>query len=97
MGAKSKNNISTNQKRTFYISLVMLLLASFFTLMYLIFVLINTSDSLIVLDDKQTEIVGGILFMLGAMFGVPIGKKWWHIVYEEKGRGAYLKVKKVKK
>lgn len=96
MSIKTENRISTNQKRAFYIILVMILLASFFTLMYLIFVLINTSSGLIVLDDKQTEIIGGILFMLGAMFGVPVGKKWWQIIYVEKGRGALLKVQKEK-
>jgi len=97
MVTKAGDNLRKKQKRTIYIFLVMLLMATFTTLIYLIFILINTQNNLVSIDDKQTEMLGAILFIVGGMLGVPIGKKWWYIVYVKMGRGAFLKVKKVKK
>lgn len=91
---KTKNKIRSNQKRTIYIILVMLLLASVAVLAYLIFILVTFQYKIVEMDDNMSEIVGGILAILGAMFGVPVGKKWWQIVYVEKGKGAFLKVEK---
>ncbi len=76
-----------------YIIMVMILLAISAVLVYLVFILITFQGRLMVLDDKTTTLVGSIVAILAAMFGTPVGKKWWHIVYEEKGRGAFLKVK----
>lgn len=86
--------IDKQQKKTIYILFVMLFLASLFVLLYLLFILINTNDPMIVLSAKTTKVVGGILVIMGAIFGRPLGKKWWQIVYEEKHRGLVLKVKK---
>lgn len=91
---KQKNKIRKSQKRIIYILLVMLLLASASVLVYLFFILLNFKGKLVEMDDNASEIVGLVLAILGAMFGVPVGKKWWQIVYVEKGRGAFLKVKK---
>lgn len=90
---KRESKITRSQKRVIYIVMVMILLAVFAVLVYLVFILITLQGRLIALDDKTTTLVGGVVAILAAMFGAPVGKKWWHIVYEEKGRGAFLKVK----
>jgi hypothetical protein len=94
MNIKTENIISTSQKRVFYIVLVMLLLASLASVLYLFFVLVNIGKPMFILNDRQEELIGSIMFMLGAMLGIPVGKKWWRIVYEERGRGAFLKVRR---
>ncbi|MDO8507464.1 MAG: hypothetical protein Q7S53_02755 [bacterium] len=91
---KTENKIGKKQKRIIYIIMVMILLASVAALIYLIFVLINFNGTLLEMNDRTSEVVGGILAIIGAMFGVPVGRKWWQIVYEERGRGAFLKVKR---
>lgn len=74
--------------------MVMMLLGVFAILVFLVFTLITLKGELVKMDDKTAALVGGIFTILSAMFGIPIGKKWWHMVYEEKGKGVYLKVKK---
>jgi len=92
MKKQAKNNNSG--KRTVYIFLVMILLASFVALVYLIFILVNFNGKIIVLDDYTTEILGSILAVIGAVLGIPLGKKWWQLVYMERGHGLILKIKK---
>lgn len=91
---KTENKIGKKQKKIIYIIMVMILLASVAALMYLIFILINFNGKLLEIDDRTSEVVGGVLTIIGAMFGVPVGRKWWQIVYEERGRGAFMKVKR---
>lgn len=86
--------IGKQQKKTIYMLFVMLFLSSLFVLFYLIFILVNTDDPVVTLGTQNTKVVGGILAIMGAMFGRPLGKKWWQTVYEEKHRGLVLKVKK---
>ena len=89
---KTENKITKQQKRIIYIALVMMFLATLFTFLYLLFVLVNFQGQIVVLDDNTTIAIGGVLAILGAMFGNPLGKKWWQLVYLERKRGAFLKV-----
>jgi len=82
------------RKRVVYIALVMTCVASFFVLCYLVFILINFQGALIKLDERSAKMIGGMLAIIGALFGQSLGKKWWQLVYVERGRGAFLKVKK---
>lgn len=85
--------VAKSQKRIIYIILVMIFLASLITFLYLVFILINLQNNIIELDDKTTVAIGGALAILGIVFGNPLGKKWWHLIYEVNKRGAFLKVK----
>lgn len=89
-----KSRITRSQKRVVYIVMVMILLVVFAVLIYLIFVLVTFQGMLVEMDDKTTILVGSIITILAGMFGVPVGKKWWQVVYEERERGAFLSVKK---
>lgn len=85
--------IDKNTKRIIYLFLAAIVAGMFFLLIYLAFLLFNSDSKLVVLSSEAEKIVGLIVMTFGILIGRPVGKKWWQVVYKEKKRGLFLKVK----
>lgn len=85
------NSISTEKKRIIYIILVIIFLAAVFSFLYFLFIVITAKNNILILGDKASGWLWLVISSIGAILGIPVGKSWWHTVYEKRGKGLVLK------
>lgn len=87
------NSINKKQKRIVYIIMVSVLVSVIFVFLYIIFLTITSDSRLIILGDKTKELTSLLIMSVGAILGIPLGKKGWNEVYKKRKKGLILRVK----